>query len=51
MWQLYVVVVIIAMIGLCIMKKIHPESVGAYFVYVLVILLLLALVFQIENAW
>lgn len=43
--------VVIAIVAITIMKKIAPEVLGGYVVYVAVILIMLASVFELENAW
>lgn len=51
MWWLYAFVVVIAIVAITIMGKIAPEQLGGYVIYVAVILIILALVFEFENAW
>lgn len=51
MWWLYALMVVIAIVAITIMEKIAPEQLGGYVIYVAVILIILASVFEFENAW
>lgn len=51
MWWLYALVVVIAIVAITIMKNIAPEQLGGYLIHVAVILIILASVFEFENAW